>query len=508
MEKFKTINRAALAQLRTQKRFMMIINILLALGAAIYIFCGSIHNSESEILYSSLLTVNLGVAFFWACAIFGVFGVIGVFHDLYNLQLCDTEHATPLSSSSLFYSKLLTVAYLHILPMIFWTSIATIATAIISNVSTNITVLLPQLLLATIAGTLFTDAIAVVTVCSCGTFAESIYLSLIMTACISLLPYLTYSNILTRWTYLDWLSDKLIFSCWSWSFIFSNLSNSKIFITLTLSCIISIAVMLLAVFIYKRRDATSVGSPIVFRPYYEILLVLCVFTACAEGFFNESCGVIIGVSVMLYLAVNLILSRTKATLKSVMVWLLKYVAGVAACVVFAAGSYFTGGFGLCRSGPKTSLDNSAIDIFITSNDYSEDYLNAANALNEQGEPILLDDGRVRDVLSIYDKYSSGGKKTFEGFYKSVIYAQENTGNERNLKLSMIIETERSATKNKLIISRDAPLELTMHYDEGEHFYDWIVSEVNISMEDCEGFGEEISSLDYLYVEPKRDYEDD
>ena len=72
-----------------------------------------------------------------AIAICGIFTVFILFHELYSKPHADLVYSLPSSSKERFFSKLLTLLKLHILPVIFWNIIQFIAILLTTDITLN-----------------------------------------------------------------------------------------------------------------------------------------------------------------------------------------------------------------------------------------------------------------------------------------------------------------------------------------------------------------------------------
>ena len=117
----KRINKFALGEARTHKKFFVITNIILGMGGLLYLFMSSWSRYDEfmegdtagrrvivDFVPSGLGLFLLGVG----CCI-GLMGAASVFRDMNSVQLGDVQLSLPMTASERYYSKLLALCYLH-----------------------------------------------------------------------------------------------------------------------------------------------------------------------------------------------------------------------------------------------------------------------------------------------------------------------------------------------------------------------------------------------------------
>ncbi|SDA22639.1 hypothetical protein SAMN02910447_02194 [Ruminococcus sp. YE71] len=458
---FQTINKAALAEVRTHKKFFIVTNILLATGALMYALMSGFYSQydyldqlENQVA-EGFSPSWFGFALIAAGSLMGIFGAVGIFRDMTNQQICDVQHSLPMSANQRYFSKLLAMCYSHILPVIVYTGIAMLYGGILCAThgvdgSVNL-----QIFMGALTAALFTDAITIVCTCCCGAFAESIYFTVIMMFCTSVLPIFIFHLLVENFAGLDMFDIPHFVGIWTYSFVALAEDSSFIFYTV-INSLVSVAVMAATVFIYRRRDASSVGAPIVSRFFFELLLVMGVFTVYSMVLFNLDGVYGLVVVAIIYIVIHIIVTRAKLTLRSFMVWLLKYAATSAVFVIFMGIAYVTNGFGLVKSLPMRNLDKALLDISVYYNEngeyqrfefvsydcekWAEIHRNEKNLSEELLDLSTLSDAQIREASRLIQDAYVSKPKSFDDYlhmlWNGDFYSRVNYDDTHDVYLSI------------------------------------------------------------------------
>lgn len=412
----KRINRAAVAEMRTHRKLFLIVQIILGIAAVLYGFENYSYNRYygSTTYYEPwmacvLFVVAIGCGFFICSALF---------KDMHNVQTADVSLSLPMKSSERYAAKILSLFYIHILPLIVCSLAAFISTAAICSYDKKVLDTAVQftllLFLLALAAALFTDAVSIFCCCCGGTMAESIYFPIITAGCLSVAPSVFLYKMqygFSGQSYL--LSDfNQYLCCWTYSLILSayDYSGAASFcINCAVNCLISLAVIFACVFIYKKRDARSVGTPIVFRLMFELMMFLGVFTVFITVVFEDMVHVGLVVALVAYLVINIVVSRAKINLRSIMVWLLKFVASIAVFVGIMAVGYVTDGFGAINYIPSDDeLENTEISITLR-NDYGNTYSRFEST-------DILNADQAKEIIKLVHSYNGTREKSVGDFF--------------------------------------------------------------------------------------------
>ncbi len=412
---FKKIMRAAVAETRVHKKLWIItlvlygVALLLFAFNAVYSWTGDfvdVTTSDDKVL--EIIPSPAGAIF----AVFGVFvgffAALSVFRDMNNQQFCDISMALPLRADERFFSRLLSLFFLQIAPLIVSTVLGNALAMLVGFFREgsfpemqNMTFFtLPLLYLA---GSLFIMAITVLCTCCCGAMAESAYFSLILMFIINFLPPMFFTHLYETCAgyrnvgFIHYTSEGHDF-LQNWGFLYLlTTDEEKLIPHCLVGSLISLAVMLLSGLIYRVRDARTVGTPIASRVFFEIFLFLgCVTVFAFFMFENEALWGIL-VAGVIYIIINVIVSRAKIGVKSALLWVGKYLATTAVCVgVFTAASV-TGGFGVIGLRPEAQyLEGASFSILLD------------HGLRLETDPLSAE--QADQVMAICKKHMAAGRK--------------------------------------------------------------------------------------------------
>ncbi|MDE6733171.1 MAG: hypothetical protein K2J77_09890 [Oscillospiraceae bacterium] len=365
---FRKIARAAEAELRVHKKIAIISYVLFGVSTLLFMFNAHFYNINTK-SGADFIPSGWGAVFGGMGIIVGFFAALNVFRDVNNQQLCDVTMALPIKAPERFFSKLLALFYLQIGPLLVASLIGN-GTAILlgrmryGNLDPDSLDYLAQIVFGGLSTSLFIMAIVVLCACCSGAKAESAYFSLIMMFIINALP-ITYvisiignvSGFQQRWLYDE---SGIDVSFWGFLPLFGDYNDIGGFIFHNvISIAISLAVMLLSIFIYKKRDAKTVGTPISSRLFFEIFLVLGCFTIFSFFVFTEAAWWGVLIAGVIYIIINIIVSRAKINVLSFVKWIVKYVVTTAAFIAVMVVTIKTGGFGQINSRPTAEQLNGA-----------------------------------------------------------------------------------------------------------------------------------------------------
>ena len=497
----KRINRFALGEARTHKKFFIIANIILGMGGLLYMFMTSVEKTSygledisRTVRPQSYVYFNpsvLGVMLLVVGGGIGLIGAASVFRDMNSVQLGDVQLSLPMSANERYFSKLLALCYLHILPVIVWTGIPTIVVALrcaavgfgdkIEHIE-----FLPLVFVSILAGTLFVDAVTVLCTSCCGALAESIYFTLITMTCLSAAPALIWYNLTV--TCAGQAADPgKVFAAWTLSFVLTFDDNSQtIQPVMWLNCLISAVVMILTVFIYRRRDARSVGTPIANRIFFECVMFAGLMTVYGLFFFRAEAYIGIIIVAVIYIVIHIITSRGRLNAKTFGVWVGKFVLSTAVYIGFAGAAYVTGGFGMVEHLPMGNL--SGVDFSINLfTDIEGGYVSISydTAEGDEDDGVSdLSDEQVRKAARVFQKYAAQHRKSFDEFTKMLLNGYEYSREWSEFNGTMYITGQRT-------------------WDNGDTYsYRIMEQNVNLTPDEAEALDKELEALGV----PERSYE--
>ncbi len=251
-------------------------------------------------------------------------------------------------------------------------------------------------------------------------------MSLIALTAFSVFPMLIYSNITMAAGFEQMYNNVPMFFC-LWTFTSVAGADGKVFSfiagqehtfpawpVLIVNVLISIGVIYLCSRLYKKRTAETVGNPIAFRLFLEILSVISVFVMFS--FLDMADRIVaVGGSLVVFMVVHIILARGK-NLKLVFAGRILEFAGIIAAVLIVNAIFLkTGGFGLAFLEPKGELEHCNIEL----------YFYEANRFDEGGyQPLYLEDADKDKVIEItriihsHFKAADRSKTAWRNYYRN------------------------------------------------------------------------------------------
>lgn len=422
------ILRAALAELRVHKKLAIITFVLYGVSLLLFMLNGDVsgvyHNyyADNGTIYpATYLPSGWGVAFMIGGVIVGFFTALNVFRDMGNQQICDVSMALPIKSSERFLSKLAALFILQVAPL---------TTAVLGGNGVSVLVqsikwskrgldddtarTVFSIFFAALAASLFIMAVVTLCACCCGAMAESAYFSLIVMAVINGLPLaFVWKLIMDCAGYSSSFYEDSI-DLGYWGFLFFTRDYEKWIPHCAVGCVISIAVMLLSGLIYVKRDARSVGTPIASKLFFEIVMAGSCFTIFSL-FAMESVamwGVLI--AGVIYVIINVIVSRAKINALSFLKWAGKYFATLAVFTVVLVIAVKTGGFGYINIRPAAKYLEGA-SFMVYNYDYEREYQNDWDRRSIRLRTKDLTAEQADKVVDICWKHIAGGKKKLDTF---------------------------------------------------------------------------------------------
>lgn len=430
---FNRIWNSTKAQIMQQKKLFVIMIILLFVGA---IFLGLGISSEIKCDYGLIedyISMDLGYLFYIGSIICGFILTINLFKDLHSKQNADIILSMPLNAKQRFISKLMTMLFVQIIPTVLsimtacYISYITLPsigelrlhdglteymTVDLSNgIGIGCLRIFAIILLALLSAILFTNCAASFISCCCGTVVESYLFSILNLICVSSFKFIIISVLFTFAGVQSTVPD----SYWGYGAAISGYSLPP-----AISCLISVFVMFITYFIYKKRNAEDIGKPIVYRWFFNIDMafgIICVnlIFYCMELFFVGIIFTFIGFIIM-----QIIISRAKVNFKKVLLWIGGYFGALVILVGFLAAAYFTNGFGYTIEIPKNwnnvdvTLRIDGIERFTTFS------LTDGSDIND-ADDVIISREQANQVTELLFKYRNERKKSFSEFLDMVLF---------------------------------------------------------------------------------------
>lgn len=416
------ILRAALAELRVHKKLAIITFVLYGVSLLLFMLDGdartvyySLAADDTTVYPATYLPSGWGVAFMIGGVIVGFFTALNVFRDMGNQQICDVSMALPIKSSERFLSKLAALFFLQPAPLIVSVLGGNGVSVLVQSIkwsrrglSDDTAQTVFAMFFAAMAASLFIMAVVTLCACCCGTMAESSYFSIITMSIINGLPLaFVWKLILDCAGYNSSFYEDSI-DLGYWGFLFFTRDFEKWIPHCVVGCVISIAVMLLSGLIYVKRDARTVGTPVSSKMFFEIVMACGCWTIFSLFAMEDIAlwGVLI--AGVLYVIINVIISRAKINALSFLKWAGKYAVTLAVFAVILVIAVNTGGFGYINIRPDAKyLEGASFTV------YNYDYIIESQNGWDKGARLMTDDltaEQADEVVDICWKHISEGRQ--------------------------------------------------------------------------------------------------
>lgn len=324
------------------------------------------YNESVTNYYQGYVIAYIGVA---AVALCGVFTVFALFHESYSKSHADLVYSLPSSAKERFFSKLLTLLKIHILPILCWNIIQFIAIFFTTDINLYMVARYSAVLMFTqLSTSLFVILAVLLCMICCGRLAEMIYTAVIIIACEAALPGCIYYSTISPFTVqYPYDIDNFVTYCPAWSAFPAHLMefgySTKVLLLLIGSTIFSALLIILLYFLYKKRDGKDTGKPFVFSAYREIILILAVITVTTYVLSDTSNTILLPALLLGYLLVRILSSNRKLTIVRFVKWV--GIFAVYMIVIFGVNilAYFCDGFTGKINGSRLSDANRVCNEF-------------------------------------------------------------------------------------------------------------------------------------------------
>lgn len=423
MISYKRIYTASDAELISQKKTRIISIILLAFAGLIY-GCGSY--SKSNWVEPSYLAV-----FIYFTALVPLFACcVSVFKDMHDIPSADVSMSMPLNGIERYFSKILTVVRVWLVPFLISAAGAFLLSAIFGgshysySYGERVTydriyhpeVMMKynlQMFLWFMAAVLFMISVTAVCQCCIGAKAESRYLPVMLMTALSIFVPAVYAFITDHFANVslsDYFDDySSLFYVWTFSAIFAEFDSLKNVLLMILNCLISAGVIIGGAFICRKRDARTVGRPIVFRFFFEIIMAVTLTLFFLIMHVSSGNLVVLFLGWLGSIILRIVVSRKNFSFSKIGIWTVMFAAYYVLFLVFMYIAFITGGFGAIYKTPSAdAYDGSNVIISIDIDEmgldgYFSDYCSA------KLEKSLRNSGRD-EVMSFVDSVSKTAAK--------------------------------------------------------------------------------------------------
>ncbi|WP_455527328.1 hypothetical protein [Huintestinicola sp.] len=423
MISYKRIYKASDAELISQKKTRIISIILLAFAGLIY-GCGT--SSLGDRADPSYLAV-----FIYFTALVPLFSCcVSVFKDMHDIPSADVSMSMPLSGIERYFSKILTIVRAWLVPFLISAAGAFLLSAIFGGShyyysfdermtydrSYHPEVMMKynlQMFLWFMAAVLFIISVTAVCQCCIGAKAESRYLPVMLMTALSIFVPAVYAFITDHFADVslsDYFDDySSLFYVWTFSAIFAEFDSLKNVLLMILNCLISAGVIISGAFICRKRDARTVGRPIVFKLFFEIIMAVTLTLFFLIMHVGSGNLVVLFLGWLGSIILRIVVSRKNFSFSKIGVWTGMFAVYYVLFLVFMYIAFITGGFGAIYKTPSAdAYDGSNVIIGIDIDEigldgYFSDHCSA------KLEKSLRNSGRD-EVMSFVDSVSKTAAK--------------------------------------------------------------------------------------------------
>ncbi len=355
------IYKGSSAELITHKKTRVISVILLGFAGLIYGFSTSSRGDNTD-------PSPLGIFIYFTSLIPLFSCCIAVFRDMHDIPTADVQMSMPLSNTERYLSRLLTLCRIWFIPFLISAAAAMLLSCLFAGTHysgyfsdydytyhpSTVAAYNFSLFIWFLAAALFIISATVLCQCCIGSRAESRYMPVMVMFVLSVFTPAVYSFVTTFFgnTHIGSSYFDMPASLWTFSGLFSDSPGNAAI--LLINCIISLAVIFGGMFICRRRDARTVGMPIVFPLFFEavtaVSLVLFFLVSHTDGISMVALFLAWLGSIIL----RIVVSRKNFSFSKVGIWTVMYLIYYAVFLIFMYIAFLTGGFGSLYKTPSLS----------------------------------------------------------------------------------------------------------------------------------------------------------
>lgn len=449
------------------------------------------HYIESETnYYEGYAIAYVCIAAIALCAVFTVFTL---FRELFSKPHADLVYSLPSSSKERFFSKLLTLLKIHILPILCWNIIQFIDVLLTTDIALKIVARYSAVLMLTqLATSLFVILAVLLSMICCGRLAEMIYTAVIIAACEAALPGCIYYSTISPFT-VQYPYDFENFTLYwpAWSVLPAKLMDlgysTKLLLLLIGSVLISAIIITLLYFLYKKRDGRATGKPFVFTAFREIVLILGIVTVTTYVLSDPDNIVLLPVVLLSYLLIRIFSAKSTLTIAKFVKWIAVFAVYMIMIFAFNFISYLCDGF---AGKPDLSVLTDYDDVWVWVQTDEDIMTYTSSYKNPEGRKTLTKE-QAEQLTDIYIKALDSREKSFSD-YIDCLKNRNLAGNFASITLY---------TRNSDDI-----------YSDNNSIIDVIDIDVRLTKNSTEQVAEEIKALDFIspeqisYLETKEYYD--
>ncbi|MGN0638552.1 MAG: hypothetical protein ACI4J0_09285 [Huintestinicola sp.] len=361
---FTRIYKGSNAELIAHKKTRVITIILLAFAGMIY---GLDTSSRGDYVNPS----GLGIFIYFAALVPLFSCCTAVFKDMHDIPTADVQMSMPLSSEERYFSRLLTICRIWLIPFFISAAGAFLLSAMFAGThytyhSSDITdysrtyhpeVLMVynlQMLLWFLAAVLFIIAVTVVCQCCIGAKAESKYLPVMMMTALSIFAPAMYFFVTDNFAEVQTSGEPFIYSLWTFSALFVEFDSVRDMILMLVNCLISLGVIYCGRFICRKRDARTVGKPIVFPLFFEVIMFVTLTLFFVLFHTDWDSFVVMFLSWLGSIILRIVVSRKNFSFAKIGIWTGMFIGYYIVFLLFMYIAFLTGGFGAITKTPVSS----------------------------------------------------------------------------------------------------------------------------------------------------------
>lgn len=378
------------------------------------------HYIESETnYYEGYAIAYVCIAAIALCAVFTVFTL---FRELFSKPHADLAYSLPVGAKERFFSKLLTLLKLHILPVIFWNIIQFIAILLTTDITLNMLARYSAVFMfLQLSTSLFVILAVLLCMICCGRLAEMLYTAVIITACEVALPACIYYSTISPFTVqYPYDIENFVTYCPAWSAISAKLMefgySTKVLLLLIGSTIFSALLITLLYFLYKKRDGKDTSKPFIFSAYREIILILAVVTVTTYVLSDTSNLILLPALLLGYLLVRILSSNSKLTIIRFVKWVGIFAVYMVIIFVVNILAYFCNGFTGKIDEAKLTEYNHVWALNTTTDDITASYISSHQ--NPQDKNTLTKDETMQ-IIDIYNSAFDSRKRVSATIYTTL-----------------------------------------------------------------------------------------
>lgn len=361
---FTRIYKGSNAELIAHKKKRVITIILLA-------FAGVIYGLDTSSRGDNVNPSALGVFMYFAALVPLFSCCTAVFKDMHDIPTADVQMSMPLSSAERYFSRLLTICRIWLIPFFISAAGAFLLSAMFAGTHYSydsydirdysrtyhpevLMVYDLHMLLWFLAAVLFIIAVTVVCQCCVGAKAESKYLPVMLMTALSIFTPALYSFIIYQFADVHTSGEPFIYSLWTFSALGVDFDSVRDTVLMIVNCLISLGVIYCGQFICQRRDARTVGKPIVFPLFFEVIMAVTLTLFFLMFHTDWDSFVVMFLAWLGSIILRIVVSRKNFSFAKIGLWSAMFVGYYVVFLLFMYIAFLTGGFGTIAKTPSPS----------------------------------------------------------------------------------------------------------------------------------------------------------